>query len=324
MFTKEELSQKIENYIGRLPFPGEPTELYSPIQYILEEGGKRIRPLLLTIVCDIYGGDVDGALPCAAALEVFHNFTLLHDDIMDNADIRRGKPTVYKKWGENCAILSGDAMVIYSYYLLAKSSGEKLPALLDEFNKMALEVCEGQQYDMDFQSREDVTLEEYLNMIRLKTAVIFGAAAKMGGILAGAPPKDLGILYEYGTELGLAFQVQDDYLDTYGTSEVLGKQVGGDIAESKKTFLAINALNEAGAATRRALLGTFADRSLPLSHKISRVRTIYDSLDIPRMSRKVVDKHLGRASELVGELSAGAERSAPLCGLIQSLADRNK
>lgn len=324
MSTKEELSQSIERYIQSLPFPVEPSELYTPIRYILEEGGKRIRPLLLMIINDLYEGIEQSALPCAGALEVFHNFTLLHDDIMDNAGIRRGKPTVYRKWGGNTAILSGDAMVIYSYHLLQQSPAEKLPGLFREFNKMALEVCEGQQYDMDFETRGDVSLDEYLSMIRLKTAVIFGAAAKMGGIIAGAPDKDLETLYEYGVQLGLAFQIQDDYLDTYGTSELLGKQVGGDIAESKKTFLAISALDEAGAATRRALLGTFSDRSLPLQHKINRVKTIYDSLDIPHLTRKVIARHLKKAAELVASLSVGKESAAPLLDLIVSLEDRSR
>ncbi|MCC8036283.1 MAG: polyprenyl synthetase family protein [Rikenellaceae bacterium] len=322
MHSREELSSRIEKYIAELSFPENPLHLYAPISYTLEEGGKRLRPLLTLIVCYLYGGDIQKALPCAGAIEVFHNFTLLHDDIMDNADIRRGKSAVHKKWDANTAILSGDAMVIYSYHLLQKSPAHLLPQLLADFNTMALEVCEGQQYDMDFESRDDVTLEEYESMIKLKTAVIFGAAAKMGGILAGAPEGDLKFLYDFGTELGLAFQIQDDYLDTYGTSELLGKQVGGDIEESKKTFLAITALNEAGAATRRALVSTFADRKLPLAHKIGRVKTIYDSLDIPRITRKVVAKHLDCASELLDHLSI--EDPAPLRQVIRALEDRNK
>ncbi|MCD7970517.1 MAG: polyprenyl synthetase family protein [Alistipes sp.] len=324
MHTSQQLTQLIERYIAGLTFPEHPSHLYAPISYTLEEGGKRLRPMLLLTVCDMYGGPVEQALPCAGALEVFHNFTLLHDDIMDNAELRRGKSAVHKKWNHNTAILSGDAMCIYSYHLLQQSPPALLPRLMAEFNKMALEVCEGQQYDMDFQFREDVSMEQYNDMIRLKTAVIFGAAAKMGGLLAGAPEKDLDLLYEFGTELGIAFQIQDDYLDTYGTSEILGKQIGGDIEESKKTFLAINALNEAGAATRRALLATFADHKLPLPHKIGRVRTIYDSLDIPRITRKIIGRYLENASGLVARLTVDEQTASPLYGIIQSLADRNK
>lgn len=324
MYTKEQLHTMIEEYIGSLGFPEEPRGLYAPIAYTLEEGGKRVRPQILLVACGLYSDTIDNALPMAGAVEVFHNFTLLHDDIMDNAEVRRGKSTVHKKWGHNTAILSGDAMVIYAYSLMEKLPAELLPRLLGEFNKMAMEVCEGQQYDMDFEKREDVTLDEYKEMIKLKTAVIFGAAAKMGGIIGGAPAEELDILYRFGLELGLAFQVQDDYLDTYGTPDVLGKSIGGDIIEGKKTFLTITALNEAGGATARAMLSTFKDDSLPEQQKINRIRTIYDSLDIPEVTREVIKGHLNNASSLLDRLSVSEDKKTTFRGMIETLDNRNK
>lgn len=307
-----------------MKFPDRPRELYAPISYALEEGGKRIRPLLVLMTHGLYSGNTEEALPLAAAVEMFHNFTLLHDDIMDNADMRRGKLAVHKKWDSNAAILSGDAMVICAYGLLRQMPEKHIPVLLDEFTKMSLEVCEGQQYDMNFENREDVTLEEYKEMIRLKTAVIFGASAKMGAVLGGAPEKDSEALYRFGVELGIAFQLQDDYLDTYGTPEVLGKAIGGDIIESKKTFLTITALNEAGGATRRAMLATFKDSVLPEEQKINRMKTIYDSLDVPGITRKVISRHIENASAELDSLSVDESEKAELKDIINTLAVRNK
>lgn len=324
MYTREELSAQIEKYIHSLPLTAKPYELYEPIVYTMEGGGKRLRPTVLLMACNMYTDGVEAAFPVAAAVEMFHNFTLLHDDIIDNSVIRRGKPSVVSKWGSNAAILSGDAMVICAYRLLDKYAPEQIAAILPEFNKMALEVCEGQQYDINFETRNDVTLDEYKEMIRLKTAVIFASAAKIGGMISGAPEKDCATLYDFGYELGMAFQIQDDYLDTYGDEKVLGKTIGDDIEESKMTFLAINALNEAGEATRRALLATFRDQSLPLPNKIGRVKTIYDSLDIPEITRGIISKHLDRALELLGSLSVGEEKTAQLRLLVKGLADRNK
>lgn len=325
MQRREELFRLLDNYISNLQYPNEPTELYQPIEYILEGGGKRLRPAVMLMACDAYKSKmVEEALHCAAAVEVFHNFTLLHDDIMDNADIRRGKLTVYKKWGQNIAILSGDVMLIKAYQLLSLISPDLLPHVMPEFNKMAAEVCEGQQYDMNFESRDDVTIEEYMNMIRLKTAVVFGSAAKMGGAIGGAEESDWETLYNFGIELGLAFQLQDDYLDTFGTEEVLGKRVGGDIEESKKTFLAITAINKAGDATRRALLATFDDEKLPSDQKISRVKTIYHSLDVPALTLKRINQHLDNATRELTKLSLPKERLQPLKKLVEDLADRSR
>lgn len=324
MRTREQILDLFENYMSSLKFPQQPAELYTPIAYSLFDGGKRIRPMLLLELTDIMGGELEDAVPCAAAIEVFHNFTLLHDDIMDNADIRRGKASVHKKWGQNVAILSGDAMVIYAYHLLQLTKPEFLPMVMREFNKMALEVCEGQQFDIDFESRQDVSIDEYMEMIRLKTAVLFAGSAKIAGIISGVPDNDCRLLYDFGLEIGLAYQLQDDYLDTYGTVEILGKNIGGDIAEGKKTFLAITALNEAGGATRRAILSTFEDTSLPVAHKVSRIKTIYSSLDVPEITVKSIACHLNKATQALEELGKCGHDVSQMRGMVQALANRNK
>ncbi len=324
MDTREQLLVQFENYLSSIKFPEQPATLYGPMSYSLTDGGKRVRPALLLIAADIFGAKAQEAMPCAGAVEMFHNFTLLHDDIMDNAQVRRGKPSVYAKWGSNSAILSGDAMVIYAYKLLQLTNSDVLPAVLAEFNKMALEVCEGQQFDLDFESREDVSMEEYLNMIRLKTAVLFAGSAKIGGLLAKAPAEECELLYRFGLELGMAFQLQDDYLDTYGTPELLGKNIGGDIEESKKTFLTITALNEAGGATRRAMLATFNEKDLPLAHKMGRIKTIYNSMDVPEITRAEVKKYLDSATAALEKLGRKGRDVAVLREVVEVLANRNK
>ena len=324
MYTKEEISARLNEYISSLEFPAEPERLYAPIAYSLEGGGKRLRPMVTLMAGNIFSGDLGKVLLCAGAIEMFHTFTLLHDDIMDNANMRRGRPTVHKKWNENVAILSGDAMVISAYKLLQQAPPELLPGIMHEFNKMAIEVCEGQQYDIDFEGRDDVTLDEYMDMIRLKTAVLFAGAAKIGAMAAGAGERDCEGLYNFGLELGLAFQLQDDYLDTYGTEETLGKRIGGDIEEGKKTFLTVNALREAGDATRRAMLATFRDSTHPLAQRISRIRTIYNSLDIPDITLTAIESHLRAASAALDTLSVDSIKTEPLKGLIYTLRNRNK
>ncbi len=305
--------------MGALEFPAEPEGLYAPIRYALESGGKRVRPALVLMAYGAFASDVEKALPAAAALELFHTFTLLHDDIMDNAPVRRGRDSVHSRWGANTAILSGDAMMIEAYKLL--EGVPHLGEVLHEFNKLALEVCEGQQLDMDFEGREDVMLAEYMNMIRLKTAVLIAGAAKIGAIAAGAPKKDAEAIYKYGVELGLAFQLQDDYLDTYGTAETLGKNIGGDIAEGKKTFLTITALAEAGEATQRAILSTFRDTTHSLDQKVGRIRTIYNSLDVPQITLAAVEKHLKAASAALDTVDGDVEA---LREMVEVLRGRNK
>ena len=244
MQTNEQLLDLLENYLAQRELPTEPERLYDPIRYSLAGGGKRLRPMLLLLSCGLFADDVDVALPAAAAVEIFHNFTLLHDDIMDNAAVRRGKPSVYARWGGNVAILSGDAMLISAYRLLAQAPPALLPRILEVFNTMALGVCEGQQYDMDFESKQKVSVVEYMSMIELKTSVLVAGSAMMGAILGGADEEQSRRLYQFAIELGMAFQLQDDLLDSYGGEE-LGKTIGGDILEGKKSYLMVTAMSRA-------------------------------------------------------------------------------
>ena len=236
MYTNEQLQTLIENYLAQTEFPAEPELLYAPIAYSLSGGGKRLRPMLVLLAHAVFADNVQQALPAAGAVEVFHNFTLLHDDIMDNAAIRRGKPSVFAKWGQNVAILSGDAMLIYAYRLLCGLPADKLPQVLATFDDMALEVCEGQQYDMDFEKKQKVSVVEYMHMIELKTSALLAGSVLIGALLGGASENDCRKLRRFAIELGLAFQLQDDLLDSYG-DERLGKAIGGDILEGKKTYL---------------------------------------------------------------------------------------
>ena len=255
MQTNEQLLDLLENYLAQRELPTEPERLYDPIRYSLAGGGKRLRPMLLLLSCGLFADDVDVALPAAAAVEIFHNFTLLHDDIMDNAAVRRGKPSVYARWGGNVAILSGDAMLISAYRLLAQAPPALLPRILEVFNTMALGVCEGQQYDMDFESKQKVSVVEYMSMIELKTSVLVAGSAMMGAILGGADEEQSRRLYQFAIELGMAFQLQDDLLDSYGGEE-LGKTIGGDILEGKKSYLMVTAMSRAD-EEQREMLGAY-------------------------------------------------------------------
>lgn len=322
MYSKEELSGLIEEYIEALPFPQEPETLYEPIIYSLEKGGKRLRPLLAMMACNIFSDDVRRALPCAAAVEVFHNFTLLHDDIMDNAAVRRGKPAVHRKWGPNSAILSGDAMMIYSYRLLENVETILLPRIFSIFNDTSMKVCEGQQYDMDFESLDRVPMEDYLNMIALKTAVLLAGATVTGAVAGGASQEDCDRLYTFAMQLGMAFQVRDDILDSYGTQASLGKKIGGDITEGKKTFLTTAAMEAADGETRRKLSGLMHNREMISDEKISRVLAIYDSLGIKEMAERAVGSYTGSAIAALDSLSVPEERVVPVRLLALELTKR--
>ncbi len=324
MYTQEEISGIVRQYMASLVFPAHPRELFSPIEYSLEEGGKRLRPTLLLMACNLFSEQPREALPAAAAVEIFHNFTLLHDDIMDNAEVRRGKPSVHRRWGANAAILSGDAMMIYAYTLLEQCDPGLLPALLETFNRMAMEVCEGQQYDMDFEHRESVSEEEYLNMIRLKTSALLAGSARLGALIGGADGESLDKLERFATQLGLAFQLQDDLLDTYGDSQTLGKAIGGDILEGKKTYLMIRALALANATQRTTLLTTSHDESLSAPEKIMRIRALYDRFGIARLTEQAISHHMSLALEALEALRIDKERTAPLKALAQGLMKRNK
>ena len=324
MKNNEEILDLFENYLAQIQLPEEPERLYKPIIYSMSGGGKRIRPSLLMLVCDAYGGSLQEALPVAAAVEMFHNFTLLHDDIMDNATVRRGKPSVYASWGNNVAILSGDAMMIYSYRLLHQAPAAKLHRIMDIFTTMALQVCEGQQYDMDFESLQKVSVVEYMRMIELKTSVLLAGSAMIGAVLGDASEEDCRRIYRYALELGLAFQQQDDLLDSYGTQEELGKRIGGDILEGKKTCLMLNAMSRANDADRETLRTTHLDETLSDDEKIARVKAIYDRYDIPHLINQQISVRFERALSILNTLELKPERTEHLRIFAQNLMGRKK
>jgi geranylgeranyl diphosphate synthase type II len=324
MKNNEEILDLFENYLAQIQLPEEPQRLYKPILYSMSGGGKRIRPSLLMLVCDAYGGSLQDALPVAAAVEMFHNFTLLHDDIMDNATVRRGKPSVYASWGDNVAILSGDAMMIYSYRMLHQAPPTKLHRIMDIFTTMALQVCEGQQYDMDFESLQKVSVVEYMNMIELKTSVLLAGSAMIGAVLGDASEEDCRRVYRYALELGLAFQQQDDLLDSYGTQEELGKRIGGDILEGKKTCLMLNAMSRATEADREILRTAHLNESLTDAQKIACVKGVYDRYDIPHLINQQISTRFDRALSILDTLELAPERTEHLRTFAQNLMGRKK
>ena len=284
MHSLESILKEISSYGEENGFPAEPEHLYEPCRYILSLGGKRMRPSLALMGCSVFSGETRPALPVAWAVELFHNFSLIHDDIMDEAPLRRGKPTVHTKWDSTTGILSGDVMLIFAYRALASVENRTLVApLLDQFNKVATEVCEGQQMDVDFESRDDVSIEEYLEMIALKTAVLLGAALEMGALVGGASSEDCQRIYQFGKMAGVAFQIQDDILDTYGDPEKFGKQVGGDILQNKKTLLVLKTLEVAPQEDKTALLNWMQTGSENPVEKVEAVRNIFNRNNIPEL-----------------------------------------
>lgn len=290
-----ELQEIISVAIAKLAFPMHPAELYEPISYILSIGGKRMRPALLLMACDLFGGNVDDALSAALAIEVFHNFTLVHDDIMDNAPLRRGRTTVHERWNKNVAILSGDMMLIEGYKLMMRVEDHLLRPVMDIFNSTAVGVCEGQQFDMEFETRADVSIDEYIKMIRLKTAVVLGGALKIGALIGGAETKDAELLRDFGENLGIAFQLQDDILDVYGDPEKFGKQVGGDIISNKKTYLLIKALELAKDHSATELNILLASDQFDNVEKVKLVTDIYNSLDIRQHAKTEMQQYADKA-----------------------------
>ena len=278
MYTASQLLDKINSHISDIRFTRTPVGLYDPIKYVLSMGGKRIRPVLMLMAYNLYKEDVSSIYDPATAIEVYHNYTLLHDDLMDRADMRRGKTTVHKVWNDNTAILSGDAMLVLAYQYMAASSSEHLKEVMDLFSLTALEICEGQQMDMNFESREDVKEEEYLEMIRLKTAVLLAASLKIGAILGGASPEDAENLYDFGMQIGVAFQLQDDLLDVYGDPAVFGKNIGGDILCNKKTYMLIKALERADRDQLEGLNHWLSATSFCPEEKISAVTELYTQI----------------------------------------------
>lgn len=280
-----------------------PQELFDPIDYTLKMGGKRIRPILLLMSYNLFEKNIENALPAAVAIETFHNFTLLHDDIMDKAEMRRNKETVHVKYSENSAILSGDAMAFLSYKYLIESKSERLIDVIDLFSTTAIEVCEGQQYDMDFELRLDVSEKEYLEMIRLKTAVLLACSLKAGALLANSDNNTSQQLYEFGLNLGLAFQLQDDYLDSFGKVETFGKKIGGDILSNKKTYLLINALEKASGTQKTELLNWLKKTDFNPQEKIKAVKAIYHNLEIEKLILAKIDTYFQKASKNLAEIN---------------------
>ena len=321
--TNEEIIRAFESALEQMQTPAEPELLYAPIIYSMSGGGKRLRPVLLLITVDAFGGNVDKAMPAALAVEVFHNFTLLHDDIMDNADMRRGKPSVFAKWGENVAILSGDAMLITAYKMLAALEAERLPRVMHIFNDMALEVCEGQQYDMDFESMERVSVEDYILMIERKTSALLSGSAMIGATLAGASDDDIKKLYRFATELGLAFQLQDDMLDSFG-DDSLGKKIGGDILEGKQTYLMVQAMSRASDKEREVLRTTHKNEALTDAEKIATVKALYEKLDVKHATEQQIELRFERALAVLNTLSIAGERTVRLEEFARNLMGRKK
>lgn len=320
MHTIEELQKILDHAITNLKFPNNPEQLYSPITYIINLGGKRIRPLLVLMATDLFGKDANNAVDAAMAIEVFHNFTLVHDDIMDNAPLRRGKATVHEKWSTNTAILSGDVMMVEANKNLAKVNPIYLKDVLDTFNATAQGVCEGQQMDMEFEDRDDVTIEEYLDMIRLKTAVLLGGALKLGAIIADANAEDADLLYQFGENIGISFQLQDDILDVYADPEKFGKQVGGDIIANKKTFLLLKALSM---DTSSELEFWINQSEFDANEKVKAVTSIYDRLEIRQVAEKEMMKYADMAFKNLEAIQVEKVHKQDLFELAEQILKRN-
>ena len=312
----------VEEAIASLPLEQEPQGLYAPIRYVLSLGGKRIRPVLMLMAYNLYHDDVRPCLMPAIGIETFHNFTLLHDDFMDHAEVRRGKTCVHLKWNDNTAILSGDNMLVLAFQYMMQCDEAKMPAIMRLFTKTATEIDEGQQYDIDFETRNDVTEAEYIEMIRLKTSVLLACALQIGATLGGATEQDAQSLYRYGECLGLAFQLQDDYLDVYGDPKVFGKKIGGDILCDKKTFMLINALLHASDEDRAELERWIGNKDCNPDEKIQAVTTLYTKIGVHRMAQERMDAYYAEAEACLNEVSLPEERKQMLRGIALELMGR--
>ena len=321
-YTASQLLDKINAYLEQMPYMRPPKGLYEPIAYELSLGGKRIRPVLMLMAYNIYKEDVERILPQAAGLETYHNHTLLHDDVMDKADMRRNKPTVHNVWNENTAILSGDAMLILAYRLMAEGLTDKLAEVMHVFTETTMEICEGQQWDMEFESRMDVKVDEYIEMIRLKTSVLLAAALKIGACLAGASAEEAQKLYDFGVKMGLAFQLQDDWLDVYGDPKVFGKNIGGDILCNKKTYMLITALELADASQREELERWLNATDYVPAEKISAVTAIYNNIGIGKRCEEMVETYYSDGLALLESIAIPEERKQALKDFACSLMNR--
>lgn len=322
--TIKDITQIVNDGINNLPYERSPKTLYEPIIYTMSQGGKRIRPVLTLLSYYLFKNDIHEALPCAMGLEMYHNYTLLHDDLMDNADMRRGNMTVHKKWDANTAILSGDSMLVLSYQLMSKCPQHLLPQILNVFTITALEIGEGQQYDMDFEKRIDVTEDEYIEMIRLKTSVLLACAAKIGAILGGASDEEQAHAYLFGEQLGLAFQLQDDFLDVYGDEKIFGKKIGGDITSNKKTYMLIKALERAEGEYKQQLEYWIQAQEFDRNEKVNAVTEIYTQLGIDKLAKEKIDKYFSSALYHLDSICVPAERKKELLSFVQQMMRRER
>lgn len=323
MYSVEELQLLVGDILSKQVIKGTPQELYDPVNYIIKIGGKRMRPVLLLMACDLVGGEIGPAFNPALGIELFHNFTLLHDDIMDEAPLRRGMPTVHKKYNRNTAILSGDAMLVMAYHFIGRVDAGILPEIHAIFNECALQVCEGQQYDMLFESGQWPGIQDYLEMIRLKTASLLAGSLKMGALIGGADKKCMELFAAIGENMGMAFQLQDDILDTYGAPEKFGKKVGGDIVQNKKTYLLLRAWELADEAKRQILKNQVSDVPISEEEKVKAVRGIYDQLGVKSDGMQLRDTYFNKSVKAMEELPYPKARKAVLIEFANKLLNRD-
>ena len=310
--------------LDSLPYERKPASLYDPIRYVLSLGGKRIRPVLMLLGYNLFKEKPEDILMPALGLETYHNYTLLHDDLMDKADMRRGQLTVHKKWDDNTAILSGDSMLVLAYQRVAECDAAHLPQVLELFTETALEIGEGQQYDMDFETRNDVTEDEYIEMIRLKTSVLLACALKMGAILGDASQEDADLLYQFGEKIGLAFQLQDDLLDVYGDPKVFGKAIGGDITSNKKTYMLINAVNRANAQQRAELMRWIEAKEFNRAEKVAAVTRLYDEIGIRQLCEEKINFYFEQGKKLLEQVHVDSARKEQLRQYTNEMMHREK
>ena len=322
LLKSDEILGIVNDYIQHMPFDRKPMSLYEPIRYVLSMGGKRMRPVLMLLAYNLFKDDPQSILSSACALETYHNYTLLHDDLMDNADLRRGHETVHKKWDANTAILSGDSMLVLAYKLMADCRQDKLKEVLDIFTETALEIGEGQQYDMDFENRMDVREDEYIEMIRLKTSVVLACALKIGAVLADAGAADADRLYSFGEKIGLAFQLQDDFLDVYGDTKVFGKAIGGDIVSNKKTYMLINAFLRADEEQKAELTRWVEAKEFDEQEKIAAVTRLYNAIGIDRLAEQKIESFLNEGLKCLDAVSIDADRKQMLVEYVYKLMKR--
>ena len=324
MNTSKQILQMVNEALAALPYNRKPKSLYEPVEYVLSLGGKRIRPVLMLMGYNLWREQPGDILMPAMGIETYHNYTLLHDDLMDHADMRRGHETVHRRWDANKAILSGDSMLVLAYQRMQQVAADKLPAVLELFTETALEIGEGQEYDMAFESRSDVTEDEYIEMIRLKTSVLLACALKIGALLADAPKDDADRLYRLGEQVGLAFQLQDDLLDVYGDPAVFGKAIGGDITSNKKTYMLINAVNRANAAQRSELMTWIEATNFDRQEKVAAVTRLYDEIGIRQLCEQKINYYFDLASKTLDEVDVADERKQYLRSYMLELLHRNK